>query len=439
MKQALVMLTMAVGAWTAAAQGPATRLDLTSQPSQAAIFIDGRARGVTPASFFDVRPGRRHIKFRLAGHGDHDAFVTVEEGRPQKAHAVLEAEKGILLVKSDPPACEISIDGVAVGTTPRLVTTLDAKNTYRMTLRKAGYREATFEIKFNGRVPLVRTERLIRDSGVLKIVSTPPGAAVTVNGVARGCTPVTVSDVPKGRATVKLTLDGFSDETISDIRVSAGDQQTISREMKALPGTLSLTSVPEGARFYVNGEFRGKDPLVLANLRPGTYSVRAEREGYGTATRAITVANGASAREEFRLSNKMGRLEVRTNPPGAQILFDGRVIGTTAASDPDAAVSDILAVDNVLEGEHVLVVRRDGYAEQTRRPRIQSAQTTKADVRLRRVFKPDVRVVTENGVYDGVLVGNSADHVTVEVRLGIQRSFRRAEIRRLVFLKETPK
>jgi hypothetical protein len=55
------------------------------------------------------------------------------------------------------------------------------------------------------------------------------------------------------------------------------------------------------------------------------------------------------------------------------------------------------------------------------------------------VFKPDVRVVTENGVYDGVLVGNSADHVTVEVRLGIQRSFRRAEIRRLVFLKETPK
>lgn len=418
----------------AVAQAPATRLDITSQPAGATVSVDGRVRGATPVSLFDLLPGRHRVSFRLAGYGDHDAFVTVEEGQPHLVHTPLEPEKGILLVKSTPPGCEISIDGVAVGLTPRLVTTLNVKDVYRMTLRKPGYRDATFEVKFNGRVPLVRNETLILDSGILEIVTTPPGAEVTVNGVVRGRSPVTVTDIPKGRATVKLTMPGFEDEEISDIRILAGDRQVISRGMKGLPGTLSLVSVPEGARFYVNDEFRGKSPVVIPNLKPGDYSVRAELEGYGTETRTVSVANGSTPREEFRLSNKMGRLEVRSIPPGAQIVFDGRIVGTTKASDPDAECSDVFPIEDILEGEHVLVVRKDGYAEQTRHPKIESSRTSKTNVRLRRVFKPDVRIVTSNGSYDGILIKNSPDYVTVEVRLGIQRSFSRADIRKIEFL-----
>jgi hypothetical protein len=434
MKAAWAFLVMCVCAGAVRAQAPATRLDATSQPAGASVVIDGRERGATPVSLFDLRPGRYHVKFRLPGYEDHDTFVAVEEGRPQLAHATLEPEKGLLLVKSEPEGCEISIDGVAVGMTPRLITTLDAKETYRMTLRKAGYREATFEVKFNGRTPLVRHERLILDSGILKIVSTPPGAEVTVNGVRRGPTPVTVTDVPKGRATVSFSLPGYAEETISDIRVLAGDEQVISRVLKGLPGTLSLVSVPEGARLYVNNEFRGKSPLELTGLTPGNYAVRAELEGYGTETRTVTLANGAAAREEFRLSNRMGRLEVRTAPPGVQVFFNGRLAGTTAAAARDAEVSDVLPIENILEGEQVLVLKKDGYAEQTRHPKIESSKTQKMTVRLKRVFIPNVQIVTNNGTYDGVLVDHSPESVTVEVRLGIQRSFSRTEIRKITFL-----
>lgn len=434
MRRSGVVLAAALCAAAVMAQGPVTRLDATSQPSGATVLIDGRVRGVTPVSLFDLRPGRYRVAFRLAGYLDEDLFVSVEEGRPQLAHAALEAEKGLLLIKSDPPACEISVDGVAIGMTPRLVTTLDAKDVHRLTLRKPGYREATFEIKFNGRTPLVREERLILDSGILEILTTPAGAEVTVNGVARGRTPVTVSDVPKGRATVRLTLPGFAEETISDIRILPGDRQVITRDLKGLPGTLSLVSVPEGARFYVNDEFRGKSPVVLSRLTPGDYTVRAELEGYGTETRTVTVANGSTPREEFRLSNRMGRLEVRTSPVGVQVVFDGRVVGVTSSSDPDAAFSDVLPIENILEGEHVLVLRKDGYAEQTRHPKIESAKTQKTNVSLRRVFRPDVQIVTGNGTYEGILISNSPDFVTVEVRLGIQRSFPRDEIRKINFL-----
>jgi len=415
------------------AEGPATRLDVDSQPQGVTVLVDGRDRGVTPLSVFDLKPGRHHMRCRLAGYEERDRFFTLEEGRPLSRNVVMEPTKGLLLVKSEPPGCNISVDNVSVGTTPRLITTLDAKDVHQVALRKTGYRTSTFEVRFSGRTPVMRCETMVLDSGVIDIITEPPGAEVTVNGIVRGKSPAKVTDVPKGRATVRLRQEGFAEE-IRELSMNAGDRQTLSVVMKGLPGTLSLTSLPPGARFYVNGAFAGKSPVVMPNLNPGEYDVRAEADGYGTLNRKITLENGASAREEFRLSNIMGRLEVRTSPTDAQVLMDGKLVGITKSADPDAEFSDVLAVENLMEGDHVLVVRREGYAESVRHPKIKTKKTSQANVRLRRVLKPDIRVLTESGTYEGVLISNAPDYVTVEVKLGIQRSFPRSEIRKIEFL-----
>ena len=256
-----------------------------------------------------------------------------------------------------------------------------------------------------------------------------------MNGVERGRTPLEVSGVPRGRATVKFHLDGFEDET-RELAINAGDHQTLQIAMKGLPGTLHLTSVPAGARFYVNEASRGKGPVTLTGLKPGEYSVRAEMEGYGTQSKTVTIANGASLSEEFRLSNVMGRLEVRTSPVGAKVLFDGRQVGTTKSNDPEAEFSDVLAIENVSEGEHTLVVRKDGYSEAVRHPKVHSEKTSQANVRLRRVFRPDTEIVTARGNYRGVLVSVTPDAVVLEVKMGITRSFSKDEIRRMETLAE---
>lgn len=431
---AMMVAACLVSLWASARQNHMTRVDITSQPERASVFVDGKSYGLTPVTLFDLEPGRHRVKYRMNGYEESDSYIMVEDGRPLQHSCTLEPEKGILLVKSEPSGCEITLDGVAMGLTPRLITTIDARSVHKMTLQKTGYKAATFDVKFNGRTPLVRDETLMLDSGVLKIISEPSGAEVTVNGVVRGNTPILVSDVPKGRATVKFRLAGFKDEIISDLMVGAGDHQTVSRVLEGLPGTLSLTSVPEGARFYVNGEYRGRSPLVLSGLQPGDYEVRAENEGFGSETRIVKVMNGATPRMEFRMSNVMGRLEVKSSPSGAQVYFDGRLIGTTSTDDPDAEFSDKLMIENVLEGEHVLVIKKDGYAEQTRHPKIKSSKTSKANVRLRRIFKPDIEIVTDTGVYQGILVSNTPEYILVEVKLGIQRSFPRADIRKVRFL-----
>ncbi len=433
MRKLFLMLASAAGLLAARGEVQGVRVDVTSQPAGVAIVVDGQDRGVTPLTMFDLRPGKHHVKCRLAGYVERDRFIDVREGVPMQPNVVMEPEKGLLLIKSEPEGCAILIDGVSHGVTPRLITTLDAKDVYKVTLRKAGYRESVFDVKFEGRRPLVREERLVLDSGIIEVVTDPVGVGVMVNGIIRGNAPVVVSDVPKGRATVKLHMDGFKDE-VRELAVNAGDRQTLSVVMEGLPGTLSLSSVPEGARFYINGEFRGKSPVVIAGLKPGAYQVKAEMEGYGTMLREVTIGNGSMPREEFRLSNQMGRLEVKTSPVGARVFLDGRSVGVTKSADPAAEVSDVLAIENVLEGEHVLTVKADGYAEVVRHPKVQSMKTLQQTVRLARIFIPDVEILTDQGPRQGVLVKNTPDTITIEVKPGIEQTFPHSSVRKIEFI-----
>ena len=431
------LLSFVLGLVSFAADPVQTRVNVTSQPAGATVIIDGKDRGVTPVTLFDITPGRHHLKYRLAGYVERDRFFNTQEATSPyiEKNEVLEEEKGLLLLKTDPAGCDIQIDGVSVGQTPRLITHLAVSGTYSVKLRKAGYQDQTISVKFEGRKPLVREEKMVLASGTIDISSEPAGAEVTVNGIAKGLTPIRVEGVPRGRATVKFRLDGFAEE-VRELAINAGDVQTLPIVLKGLPGTLHLVSVPDGARFYVNNEARGKGPLAIPGLKPGEYVVRAELEGYGAMTKTIKLDNGQSAREEFRLSNVMGRIEVRTSPVGAQVFLDGKPCGVTKSKDPDAEFSDILTIENVMEGEHTLVMKKDGYSDLTRHPKVQSEKTAKFHrQRLARIFTPDVEIVTARGNYKGVLIKRTGDRVEIEVKPGVTQSFAGDEIRDLKFLK----
>ena len=417
------------------------RVNITSQPSGATVIVDGMDRGTTPVTLFDLAPGRHHLKYRLAGYVERDRFFNTNEnpGPYIEKNEVLEEEKGILLLKTDPEGCDIQIDGVSVGRTPRLVTHLAAKGVYSVRFRKAGYQDQVISVKFEGRKPLVREEKLVLASGTIDISSEPAGAEVTVNGIVKGQTPLRVTEVPRGRATVKFRLDGFAEE-VRELAINAGDVQALPIVLKGLPGTLQLTSVPDGARFYVNNEAKGKGPLSIPGLKPGEYSVRAELEGYGTLTKTISIDNGQSANEEFRLSNVMGRIEVRSSPVGAQVFLDGKSYGVTRSKDPDAEFSDILTIENVMEGEHTLVLKKEGYSDKTSHPKVQSEKTSKYHhQRLARIFTPDVEIVTARGNYQGVLIKRTADSVLIEVKPGIMQSFSQGEIRDFKYINNVEK
>ena len=56
------------------------------------------------------------------------------------------------------------------------------------------------------------------------------------------------------------------------------------------------------------------------------------------------------------------------------------------------------------------------------------------DVKLKRVFTPNIRIETLTGTYTGVLVNNGADNIVIEVSMGVTRTFPRVDVRKVELL-----
>ena len=426
-----MLAALAFSAAAAFADAPVktARVDFTSQPEGAEVAVDGEVCGNTPLPVFSLAPGSHRVHYELPDYEPVDEYITIVEGEVYKTrHAALVPQRGILLVTSEPAGCDVSLDGLSLGETPLLITSLLTKEPYNLLLQKTGYQNRMLDVKFTGRKPLVRHAKMLLDSGALTITSEPQGAEVMVNGVARGKTPLSVQEIPKGRAKIVLTLKGYQTET-RDVLLNAGSRENVFVKFEGDPGSLLVTSVPDGARIYIDGKSYNKAPVKLDKLKPGIYEVKAEMDGHNTISRKVTVGLGQAVSEEFRLDNIRGRLEVRSTPVGAQVIVDGRLVGTTSSSTPAAESSDYLMVENLDEGEHTLVIRKDGYAEIVSHPKIERLRTTRKKFRMRRVFTPNVEITTENGTYRGVFIDASPEGIVVEVSMGAIRTFRREDVK----------
>lgn len=126
----------------------------------------------------------------------------------------------------------------------------------------------------------------------LKITAVPE-ARVILNGKAFGKTPFQDENLPIGEYLVKLQTDQASWQ--GQIKLSAGTMAVINWEITANSVSSSgeiltldfgqgavITSVPDSASVEVDGSFKGKTPLNLADLSPGEHTFLISREGYLT-------------------------------------------------------------------------------------------------------------------------------------------------------------
>ena len=142
--------------------------------------------------------------------------------------------------------------------------------------------------------------------------STPAGAAVTIDGVERGVTPVAVRGLALGSRSVVVTRAGYRPSQrqvtltlerpsrsleIGLVPISAGG----STPAAARDGALVVDSRPAGATVTIDGRPAGVTPLTIDGLAPGDHTVRIERPGYRAVTTTVAVGIGQRARVAVRL------------------------------------------------------------------------------------------------------------------------------------------
>ncbi len=149
--------------------------------------------------------------------------------------------------------------------------------------------------------------------GTLLVESEPSGAEVSVDGEARGTTPLELGELPFGEHEVKLTLKGYAAES-HDVLFSAESptaelQATLSKR-RATTGTANFASMPAGATVFVDGKRAGTTPLNGLRLQPGEHDVSLILEGHERWSGSVRVVAGRRARVQTELV-----AELATPPP----------------------------------------------------------------------------------------------------------------------------
>jgi serine/threonine-protein kinase len=159
------------------------------------------------------------------------------------------------------------------------------------------------------------------NAGRLLIRSTPSGASVEVDGVARGVTPLALRDLELGARTITISRRGYIADEQRVVLTPARPSRTLEVRLTqsaapgrsgvasptptgtpATAGGLLVESRPPGATVTVNGTNRGTTPLTIEALAPGSYRVGLSLAGYRSFTTTVRVVAGERTRAAASLS-----------------------------------------------------------------------------------------------------------------------------------------
>jgi serine/threonine-protein kinase len=147
-----------------------------------------------------------------------------------------------------------------------------------------------------------------------------------------------------------------------------------------VPGQMAIDSTPQGAQVQLDGRSDPSyvTPFALTNLDPGAHSITVSKPGFNTDTRSVMVTSGTRANVIVHLNQLMATLVVNSNPAGANVYIDGRDTGTKTPAQ--------VSVD---KGQHVVLVRKMGYIDETQAMQFALGQTFNFAPELRALGNAD--------------------------------------------------
>ena len=160
---------------------------------------------------------------------------------PGAAVAVAPAAGVPAAIFTQPPGATVTLDGQPIGgVTPVTLPNLQVGQAYKVAVSLPGHQAVTETIVVKDTQPIMRTLTLQVAAGSLTVLTTPPGASVTVDGQVRGLSPVTLDGIDTARShAVTATLDGYQPAQVAATWVQG--------EANAKTVALPLVPVPKVA------------------------------------------------------------------------------------------------------------------------------------------------------------------------------------------------
>lgn len=231
--------------------------------------------------------------------------------------------------------------------------------------------------------------------GQLAISSEPAGATFFIEGRTTDSwrTPQVVGSLAPAVYKVTVSKNGYSTETRS-VQVVGGNRVSLDVRLTALKATLNIGGAPVGARIVIDGKETGRFSPADFTLDPAVHTVTLQKEGFFDNTGEVKLVAGqtinyspsmtpAGRTDNIKMmggikklfgggsSAGMARVEIKTDPKGAQISINGTIL-------PKVTPVEI----QVEPGNYDITLQKDGYKPVRKMITTQANDKVKIDEQL---------------------------------------------------------
>jgi hypothetical protein len=271
-------------------------LSVQTNPPGVAVFIDGVARGNTPAHV-SLEAGSHIIELR--GRGVPRVIpVTVTAGADASQYLELPEtpSAGSLLVQSDPAGAHVTVDGVDHGVAPVSVADL-APGEHEVVLQTDGGTAVKQRVVIQAGVTSsvlapVSTATQGPVSGWLS-VKAPVAVEVLENGRLIGTTEADRIMMAAGRHELELVNETLGYRVSKVVQVPAGKVLPLSIDMPQ--GSINLNAAP-WAEVWVDGRRVGETPIGNLPISIGSHEIIFRHPQLGEKRQAVSVTLKAPVR-----------------------------------------------------------------------------------------------------------------------------------------------
>ncbi len=232
---------------------PVTTLSVTSNPPGAAVFIDYAMKGITPLVLTDTAIGNHRVTITLDGYDEYTRNVRLESAGSSTISADLQKSiplattmppsNGTIVITTVPSGALVNLDGVQRGFAPASIPDVLPGN-HGVTLSLNGYEDWSYLVPVRSgqtsevNAILVATKE---STGSLAVITEPAGAEISIDGVFKGVSPVTITGLDGGTHTVLISLKEYT-STTTNISITPGQTQryTLGLEKSSTPSSTDL-------------------------------------------------------------------------------------------------------------------------------------------------------------------------------------------------------
>jgi hypothetical protein len=361
--------------------GPYGTIYIETSPPGADISVDGENKGHAPVTITGLWPGTYTISARLVGYQEYISETTLSGSQysPVYCRLVSDNSGNGLYVVSTPAKANVYVDGILAGVTPFMQSNI-VTGTHIIQVRLSGYDEwkSIVEVPKNGSKTvsalLNKTDTIVTRG--IHVASIPDGAAIALDGRARGVTPKTLNNIAAGIHVLEINYPGYNSwkSTIDVPETEIIDISVNLSQRMSPPGWITVSSGPGNASVTLDGSYIGRtmvnSSLNLDTITPGEHIIALELPGYQPFSTRINVSSHLVSSVNAVLvpasvTSAKGVLSVTSDPAGAMISMDNSSIG----------ISPLTASD-IAPGDHQVIITMEGYQNYSTSILIAAGNTT---------------------------------------------------------------